>query len=120
MASTWAPPTPSTSGATSLDRFFHVTERGSTVRTELIAGAATWLTMAYIIFLNPIILGTIPDRLGNFVSGGGAFAAGEGAAPAAPGGGAAPLLMGGFSESPSGPAAGVGGNAAVWFSPGGA
>jgi adenine/guanine/hypoxanthine permease len=54
---TWAPPKPSTTGATSLDRFFHITERGSTVRTELIAGAATWLTMAYILFLNPAILG---------------------------------------------------------------
>jgi adenine/guanine/hypoxanthine permease len=54
---TWAPPKPSSTGATSLDRFFHITERGSTVRTELIAGAATWLTMAYILFVNPTILG---------------------------------------------------------------
>jgi adenine/guanine/hypoxanthine permease len=40
-----------------VDRFFHISERGSTVRTELIAGAATWLTMAYILFVNPQILG---------------------------------------------------------------
>jgi AGZA family xanthine/uracil permease-like MFS transporter len=40
-----------------LDRFFHISERGSTVRTELIAGLATWLTMAYILFVNPTILG---------------------------------------------------------------
>jgi adenine/guanine/hypoxanthine permease len=42
-----------------LDRFFHISERGSTVRTELIAGAATWLTMAYILFVNPQVLGFV-------------------------------------------------------------
>ncbi len=47
-----------------LDAFFRITERGSTVRTEVIAGVATWLTMAYILFLNPAILGTVPDRDG--------------------------------------------------------
>jgi AGZA family xanthine/uracil permease-like MFS transporter len=41
----------------SLDRRFRITERGSTVRTEVIAGVATWLTMAYILFVNPQILG---------------------------------------------------------------
>jgi AGZA family xanthine/uracil permease-like MFS transporter len=46
-----------------LDRFFHITERGSTVRTEVLAGITTWLTMAYILFVNPSILGFsgIPD-----------------------------------------------------------
>jgi adenine/guanine/hypoxanthine permease len=53
----WSPPTPSTSGTTPLDRYFHISERGSTVRTELIAGLATWLTMAYILFVNPSVLG---------------------------------------------------------------
>ncbi len=66
----WSPPRPSTTGSGGLDRYFHVTERGSTTRTEVIAGAATWLTMAYIIFVNPAIIGSIPDRLGNFVAGG--------------------------------------------------
>jgi len=47
-----------------LDRYFRITERGSTVRTEVIAGFATWLTMAYILFVNPAILGTIPDNQG--------------------------------------------------------
>ena len=41
-----------------LDRFFKITERGSSVRTEIIAGLATWLTMAYILFVNPAILGS--------------------------------------------------------------
>lgn len=40
-----------------LDRFFKLTENGTTVRTELLAGLTTFLTMAYIIFVNPSILG---------------------------------------------------------------
>jgi len=39
-----------------LDAYFKLTENGTTVRTELIAGATTFLTMAYIIFVNPSIL----------------------------------------------------------------
>jgi AGZA family xanthine/uracil permease-like MFS transporter len=42
--------------ARGLDRYFRISERGSTVRTELIAGLATYLTMAYILFVNPQIL----------------------------------------------------------------
>ena len=56
MATT-APPGTTSGAKDPLDRFFHISERGSTVRTELIAGAATWLTMAYILFVNPTILG---------------------------------------------------------------
>jgi AGZA family xanthine/uracil permease-like MFS transporter len=37
-------------------RPFHLTANGTTVRTELIAGATTFLTMAYITFVNPAIL----------------------------------------------------------------
>jgi adenine/guanine/hypoxanthine permease len=47
-----------------LDRFFRISERGSTVHTEIVAGAATWLTMAYILFLNPAILGSVTDPTG--------------------------------------------------------
>ena len=39
-----------------LDTFFKLKEHGSNVRTELIAGLTTFLTMAYIIFVNPTIL----------------------------------------------------------------
>jgi AGZA family xanthine/uracil permease-like MFS transporter len=39
-----------------MDKFFKITERGSTVSTEIIAGITTFLTMAYIIFVNPSIL----------------------------------------------------------------
>ncbi len=40
-----------------LDRFFKLRENGTDVRTELLAGLTTFLTMAYIIFVNPSILG---------------------------------------------------------------
>ncbi len=39
-----------------LNRQFKLEENGTTVRQELIAGAATFLTMAYIIVVNPLIL----------------------------------------------------------------
>jgi adenine/guanine/hypoxanthine permease len=51
-----------------LDRFFKISERGSSVRTEIIAGFATWLTMAYILFVNPTILGAVPDSAGTTLS----------------------------------------------------
>jgi hypothetical protein len=40
-----------------LDRFFKISERGSSLRIEIVAGITTWLTMAYILFVNPAILG---------------------------------------------------------------
>ncbi len=39
-----------------LDNYFGITEKGSSVRTEMLAGLATFLTMAYIIVVNPAIL----------------------------------------------------------------
>src|SRR5919201_3912181 len=39
-----------------LDRYFGVRERGSTLRTEVLGGATTFATMAYIIVVNPAIL----------------------------------------------------------------
>ena len=44
-----------------LDRYFMISERGSSVRQELRGGAATFFTMAYIVVLNPLIIGTVPD-----------------------------------------------------------
>jgi len=40
-----------------LENFFKLTEHRTDVRTELLAGLTTFLTMAYIIFVNPSILG---------------------------------------------------------------
>jgi AGZA family xanthine/uracil permease-like MFS transporter len=39
-----------------LDRFFRLTERGTNVRTELLGGTTTFMTMSYIIFVQPAIL----------------------------------------------------------------
>lgn len=39
-----------------LERLFKLSEHGTNVRTEIIAGVTTFLTMAYIIFVNPAIL----------------------------------------------------------------
>ncbi len=40
-----------------LDRTFGLSEHGTSVRTEFIAGLTTFLTMVYIVFVNPTILG---------------------------------------------------------------
>jgi len=40
-----------------LERYFGLSEQGTDVRTEFIAGVTTFLTMVYIVFVNPIILG---------------------------------------------------------------
>ncbi len=45
------------SSGSGLERRFQIRERGSTVRTELLGGVVTFLTMAYIVFVNPAILG---------------------------------------------------------------
>jgi AGZA family xanthine/uracil permease-like MFS transporter len=45
-------------GGSALDRFFGLSAHGTNVRTEVIAGITTFLTMAYIIFVNPQILAT--------------------------------------------------------------
>lgn len=47
-----------------LDKFFHISERGSTVGAEVRGGVVTFFAMAYIVLLNPLILGTSPDRDG--------------------------------------------------------
>src|SRR4051812_12926005 len=55
MATTVPPNSPAASGS-GLDRVFAIRERGSSVRTELLGGVVTFLTMAYIVFVNPAIL----------------------------------------------------------------
>src|SRR2546427_7661875 len=111
----WSPPKPSTAGQTPLDRYFHLSERGSTVRTEVIAGLATWLTMTYIVFLNPIIIGAIPDHLGKFVSGGSTLDPAKVAAATALVACVMTLLMGAYANYPFALATGLGLNAFVTF-----
>jgi AGZA family xanthine/uracil permease-like MFS transporter len=40
-----------------LERVFRLTDNGTTVRTEIVAGVTTFLTMAYIVFVQPTVLG---------------------------------------------------------------
>ncbi len=47
-----------------LDRFFGYRARGSSLRVEVVAGLTTFMTMAYILFLNPSILGAVADPTG--------------------------------------------------------
>jgi len=50
-----------------LDRYFKISERGSTVGRELRGGLVTFFTMAYIVVLNPLIIGTQQDGTGVFL-----------------------------------------------------
>jgi AGZA family xanthine/uracil permease-like MFS transporter len=55
-----------------LDRFFSITERGSTPAREIRGGLVTFVTMVYIVVLNPLIIGTAKDANGNFLGTGNA------------------------------------------------
>ena len=92
-----------------LDRYFRITERGSDVRTEVIAGITTFMTMAYILFLNPIILGQVPDREGVTLDSAQVLTVTALAAAIAT------IAMGVFGKSPFAIAAGLGLNAVVAF-----
>ncbi|HLU95613.1 MAG TPA: NCS2 family permease [Thermobifida alba] len=48
-----------------LDRYFKVSERGSNFAREVRGGLATFFAMAYIVVLNPLIIGTAPDINGD-------------------------------------------------------
>lgn len=52
-----------------LDGWFQITRRGSSIGQEVRGGLVTFFTMAYIIALNPLIIGTAADVNGNLVSG---------------------------------------------------
>jgi AGZA family xanthine/uracil permease-like MFS transporter len=52
-----------------LDRYFKITERGSSVAREVRGGFVTFCTMAYIVVLNPILIGNTPDGTGSFLGG---------------------------------------------------
>ncbi len=49
-----------------VDRYFGISEAGSTLRREIVAGLTTFLTMAYIVFVNPsILINAIPGIFEN-------------------------------------------------------
>ncbi len=88
---------------TSLDSYFKISERGSSVGTEVRAGITTFLVMVYILFVNADILGSAGlDKTA--VAAGTALVAGL-----------LTIAMGVFSNYPLAMAAGLGINAAVAF-----
>jgi AGZA family xanthine/uracil permease-like MFS transporter len=87
-------------------RYFKIRERKTTIRTEIIAGITTFMTMAYIIFVNPAILS----------AGGETGIPFEGAIIATCiGAGIMSILMGVLTNTPFALASGMGINAVVVF-----
>ncbi|MEU3464282.1 NCS2 family permease [Streptomyces sp. NPDC006733] len=62
------PPSDTPPPTSPLDRYFRISERGSSIGRELRGGLATFFTMAYILVLNPIILGSATDKYGHHLS----------------------------------------------------
>jgi AGZA family xanthine/uracil permease-like MFS transporter len=92
-----------------LEGYFHLRERGTDVRTEVIAGLATWLTMAYILVVNPGILSSVPDANGT------SLPFDQLVTVTALAAGVLTLAMGLFTNYPFAMAAGLGLNAFVAF-----
>ena len=99
-----------------LDSFFRISERGSTVSQEVRGGLVTFFTMAYIVVLNPLIIGTVPDADGNFLGGGHTPNLALVAAATALVAGVMTILMGVVANFPLALATGLGLNAFVAFS----
>ena len=55
--------------ASGIDRWFSLSARGSTYGREVRGGLVTFFTMAYIVVLNPLIIGTAKDMNGLYVGG---------------------------------------------------
>jgi len=94
--------------ANAVDRFFEITKRGSTLGTEVRGGIVTFVTMAYIVILNPIILST-PDVDGHALAGSAVAAATALTA------GVMTILFGVITRLPFAFAAGLGINAFLAF-----
>ena len=100
--------TPNEAGEISgLDRFFHISERGSSVGREVRAGVVTFFAMAYIVLLNPLILGTSEDSAGTVLG------IPQVAAATALVAGVMCILFGAIANYPFGIAAGLGINTLV-------
>ena len=99
-----------TAAPSGLDRYFMISERGSTLERELRGGLATFFTMAYIVVLNPLIIGQAEDADGRSL-GVPAVAAATALVAAV-----MTLLMGVVGRYPFAIATGLGLNAFVTFS----
>lgn len=92
-----------------IDRYFEITKRGSTFGREVRGGIVTFVTMAYIVVLNPIILTTTTDVAGDRLD------FGQVGAVTALTAGVMTILFGVVSRLPFAFAAGLGINAFVAF-----
>jgi AGZA family xanthine/uracil permease-like MFS transporter len=114
--STGAPAPAPAAPKNAVDRFFKISERGSTIGTEIRGGLVTFFTMSYIIVLNPLILGTVQDGTGSFLGGGSEPNIPMIAATTALVAGVMSILMGVVANFPLALAAGLGLNAVVAYS----
>jgi AGZA family xanthine/uracil permease-like MFS transporter len=101
--------------AGAIDRWFRISERGSTYGREIRGGLVTFFTMAYIVVLNPLIIGTQADATGRFLGGGSAPNLPLVAAATALVAGVMTILMGVVANFPLALATGLGLNAFVTF-----
>ena len=96
-----------------LDSYFKITERGSTIAREVRGGFVTFFTMAYIVALNPLIIGLTKDADGKFLGGGDAPNLAAVAAMTALMAGVLTILMGVVGNYPLALATGLGLNTFV-------
>ena len=96
-----------------LDSYFKITERGSTVSREIRGGFVTFFTMAYIVALNPLIIGLSKDVNGKYLGGGDAPNLAAVAAMTALMAGILTILMGVVGNYPLALATGLGLNTFV-------
>jgi adenine/guanine/hypoxanthine permease len=100
-------------GNSMLDSFFKISQRGSTVAREVRGGVVTFFTMAYIVALNPLIIGLAKDADGKYLGGGDAPNLALVAAATALIAGVMTILMGVVANFPLAIATGLGLNTFV-------
>ena len=96
-----------------LDSYFKISQRGSSVAQEVRGGVGTFFTMAYIVALNPLIIGLAKDGDGKFLGGGDAPNLALIAAATALVAGVLSILMGVVANFPLALATGLGLNTFV-------
>ncbi|MBM3655572.1 MAG: NCS2 family permease [Actinobacteria bacterium] len=96
-----------------LDSYFKISQRGSSVAQEVRGGVVTFFTMAYIVALNPLIIGLAKDGDGKFLGGGDAPNLALVAAATALIAGVMSILMGVVANFPLAIATGLGLNTFV-------
>lgn len=99
-----------------IDRWFEISARGSTPLREVRGGLVTFFSMCYIVVLNPLIIGNVPDSTGHYLGGGTEPNLPAVAAGTALVAGVLSILMGAWAKFPLALAAGLGLNAYLAYS----